>query len=453
MSKKVNYIEKTANSFVMKDEFTKTNRYKRFLELVTEKMSDIITSRYHFKGETRNEVNTKSFKPAWVVSSFMKCEIFARAQIIDSYIRSEGQDEEKENSEVNMGFLRCPADIFYLPSSLLWLTDTAIYESMKMSGDTRYSRISGLNATEFITTGDEDESVKYALNRVCWGYIRDQAIADASMDESNWFTKVKEIPESDVVILMCRLYETIIPEIENAAYIYMEQVGFVKANEDRMFSAALRWNIEKFKVRQEAVEEKYNEECELSKEKSEKIRTLSQEIEELKTTVAELQKTDGDAKAAITDAEKSRQKLDSLQEKYDSLLDYINIIESQEPDEPLTEEEIRKEEDEFEKNLESDDEIRSKRVVFVRDARFSKYTMMGQLSEYFVNSRFTDTSISDKEKIDVVVLLTRYTKHPTYFAARNSARSKGIPYIQCNCTNVNKIIREVKSGEQAYVTK
>ena len=167
----------------------------------------------------------------------------------------------------------------------------------------------------------------------------------------------------------------------------------------------------------------------------------------------ELQATENNSKKAIEESEKAKKKYDDLKKEYDRLVEYVAMLEQQEAEDLQGENDTEQEEESLQEALLSDDEVRSKRVLFVREPKFSKYTMMNQLAEYFPNAKFTNSSITDKERPDVVVLLTRYVKHPTYFAARDSAKVKNIPIIQCNCTNINKIIREIKNGEQAYVAK
>ena len=445
------YFIKATDSFALSDDFVGSKRFQRFVDIIVEKMAAVILSRYG-PSKDDHEVNVRSMKPAEIVPSFLRYQLETRAAAINAKHRNEKISEE-DQYEQDHSFLRLPEALAPRPS-LLWVTDKVLSVAAEETGEDRYSFLTGVNAISFATDNDDyTEIANYMLCRVCWSYIQSKAIADLEMDESNWYMKLKDVPESDVICLLQQLFYMLIPEIENDAYIFMEKGGFDEEELEGVFSAALRWDTAALIDTKKSLEKKLKEEQNKTIEKAIKIDGLNDKIKSLKAEVKELQATENNSKKAIEESEKAKKKYDDLKKEYDRLVEYVAMLEQQEAEDLQGENDTEQEEESLQEALLSDDEVRSKRVLFVREPKFSKYTMMNQLAEYFPNAKFTNSSITDKERPDVVVLLTRYVKHPTYFAARDSAKVKNIPIIQCNCTNINKIIREIKNGEQAYVAK
>ncbi len=447
-TKDQDYFDKAKDSFVLDDGFTESNRFKRFTDLVLDKISSLILSHYS-PAQDDMITNKKGLNPMFVVADFLRAQIINEAY----YTHRQNKDDELNMEtiyEMEEGFLRHPKEVPPLATSILWMTDFIVSQSIKITDDDRFSYMTGASAVRFATdTESYDKTFEKSLKKACWEYVREQAVADLDMDVSNWYSRLKNISDAEAIKLLYRLHSILLPEMENSAYIIMEKEGF-KDTDDGMFSAALRWSNADLIRQQGLLQEEYKAECAKTQEKSEKINALNKEVYSLKQTVAELRKNEKKASEAIEESNKDKEKLARLQEKYDSLMEYVEMLEQQEEAE-LPTEESNQEIIELKEDLKADEELRQKRVLFVRETEFSKFTMMSQLAEFFPNSRFTNSAITGSEKPDIVVLLTRYVKHPTYFAVRDSAKAKKIPYLHCNCTNVNKVIENVRSGEQPFI--
>ena len=132
-------------------------------------------------------------------------------------------------------------------------------------------------------------------------------------------------------------------------------------------------------------------------------------------------------------AESQKGKYLKLVEKYQSLEEYVSLIEDA-VDEEFADEEIW-----------VDEKVFQKKIIFIRESKYSNYAMMSKLLELFPNARFANsiTADIDKQTADVVVLLTRYTKHGTYWGARDTSKRAGIPCIHCDNSNYNAIVKTI----------
>ena len=196
---------------------------------------------------------------------------------------------------------------------------------------------------------------------------------------------------------------------------------------------------------------------------------LKAENKKLKEQVSALKKQKGDDEKAIEDrismavdkAVKKQQKAvsdeiyslkkqisnktkeyDALNEKYQRLKDEQHIRDEYEAtisenSESLNEEEIN--------------EIKSRRIVFVRDKEKDSYKVFQKLKEEYPNSKIIDSNSStiDENATDMVVVMTQYVAHGSYWDARGTAKNKTIPVLHCPYLNLERIF-EVIAYRLAY---
>jgi len=86
--------------------------------------------------------------------------------------------------------------------------------------------------------------------------------------------------------------------------------------------------------------------------------------------------------------------------------------------------------------------LKQKRIVFVRDKNKSSYKVFNKLKKEYPNSKVIDSSESsiDKNATDIVVIMTQYVCHNSYWYAKGSAKNKDIPVIHCRCINPDRIL-------------
>ncbi len=143
----------------------------------------------------------------------------------------------------------------------------------------------------------------------------------------------------------------------------------------------------------------------------------------------------------IKKLEKQEEKYQKLLNKYDVLTEYIEQLENmvKVEDNP---------EDADDSGISFADfpaDMFTKKIVFVREKQFSHYIIMRKLQSYFPNSNFTNgvSGDIDMKSTDVVILMTRYVKHGTYWGARDASKRAGVPYVHCEYTNIPLVLKTI----------
>ena len=144
----------------------------------------------------------------------------------------------------------------------------------------------------------------------------------------------------------------------------------------------------------------------------------------------------------IKSLEKENKKLN---EKYEQLQEYTDML--------MKASEIEAEQNEADIDIDLPDEIRNKRIVFVRDKEHAGYIVMQQIADYFPNARFSNGVASEvsNKTTDMVILLTKYTCHGTYWSARDRSRAKKVPTLHCawsRLANIKGTIKEYWDSKQ-----
>lgn len=133
-----------------------------------------------------------------------------------------------------------------------------------------------------------------------------------------------------------------------------------------------------------------------------------------------------------------------LSEKYEQLQEYTDLLIKAAEIEASQTDDI---------TIDLPEEIRNKRIVFIRDQEHADYLIMQQLADYFPNARFSNgiASEASNKSTDMVILLTKYTCHGTYWSARDKSRSKKVPTLHCawsRLENIKKTINDYWSNKE-----
>ena len=120
------------------------------------------------------------------------------------------------------------------------------------------------------------------------------------------------------------------------------------------------------------------------------------------------------------------------------LLEYIEMQEASDTAEEETENPDILHSDEFAC-------IADGRIIFVRDKEKDTYPVMGKLAKVFPNAVFTNLAETspDFSKADIVVLLTKYTKHGLYWEARDRAKLAGAMCVHSDKSRVESVVNDI----------
>lgn len=99
-------------------------------------------------------------------------------------------------------------------------------------------------------------------------------------------------------------------------------------------------------------------------------------------------------------------------------------------------------------NLSSYLKIKDLKIVFVRNKKYDGLSLCREISKLYPNAKFTDNIASDidPKTTDIVILMTRYLEHGSYWGARNNAKAKNVPVMHCHSTNLNVISKTILEG-------
>ena len=270
--------------------------------------------------------------------------------------------------------------------------------------------------------------------------IQSLAYADRSVDETSYY-KLCLLKEEDCFDFLLDLLGQVIVESERV----LDYVYDMIRNED-----SLMQTLYNFKTEFCALHTDYaNDMNALNEKLCESKRKLSESETNYKNLESKVNAMCNDVvkpfrkelNDSLRNLEKQEEKYQKLLDKYEVLTEYIEQLE----------ETVRVEdnpEDADDSNISFADfpvDMFTKRIVFVREKQFDHYIIMKRLQSYFPNANFTNgiSSEINMKSTDMVVLLTRYVKHGTYWGARDSSKKAGVPYVHCECTNIPLVLKTI----------
>ena len=132
-----------------------------------------------------------------------------------------------------------------------------------------------------------------------------------------------------------------------------------------------------------------------------------------------------------------KKKLSQKEKEYEELSEkYKSIITQQE-----YEKEIAEKVEELELTDEEIKAIKERKIVFVRDKEKDSYKVFQKLKKEYPNSKVIDSNAStiDNNATDMVVVMTQYVCHGSYWGAKGTAKNGETPVIHCQAINLDRI--------------
>ena len=389
-------------------------------------LSDSVLAKFHFKSDEvwMNEDEFKRYSELafeYDISQrsrrYMFSPIWEQEKQYYSVMRKSDDGDKAESQE-------CEYDEAVYEILKLWMTrsDNAAYNSFFSESNV------GFEMPSF------REIVEFQLRELCRYRIQSIAFIDKELNESTYYKKGL-LKEDDCIGFLLELLDALIIEAEHVIeYVYRSVRN----------DTSIGMQIAEFKKQVECTQESYvnqinelNAQNKACRQQLANVETAYKEIEKKLFTANEnavkpLRKEISDCNKKI---EQQTKKYKSLLAKYEALTEYAEQFEMAE-------------DDTLSVDISVDDipaEVFAKKIVFIREKQYSNYTMMRKLNQYFPNANFTNgvSGDIDMDTTDMVVLLTRYTKHGTYWGARDASRRAGLTCIHCAYTNISSIIKTI----------
>lgn len=276
-----------------------------------------------------------------------------------------------------------------------------------------------------------DEIYVEALEHACFDFIRLKAAED-KLTEDNWLTSLKQVTDEQILHIMSRTFETALFDVEDRTYFRLtcigQDSGITKEICKRFIS-----NEDVSDAAKELEQKQKQIETALSEDKA-KCKQLEAENASLKVKYNSACSAFEKVKRLQRELTEEKKKNAELKAKYKSVVEYADSLSLEENETEAENEETT--------DLEK---IRYKRIVFVRDKKHEGYVLFDKLAEIFPNAKFTNGIASDidAQTTDLIVALTRYECHGTYWGAESYAKGKGIPFYKAGSANVDNIIKVV----------
>ena len=258
--------------------------------------------------------------------------------------------------------------------------------------------------------------VEEELRNACKLYIAKMTIKDKTIEPDSYH-KTLPLSDTDAIDMLTNIYNWVAIDIERFIQKCMGEDFFD--------------NIEEKKI-QDLKEQSNNNKKELSKanktirkqentlkEKDWIIKQLTEKIEKLN------QEEKNDKKELVEENEILARQNTKLKEKYNELLSKYKDLKSQTIETSDANE------------VESETEIKeldmNGRYVFVLKDSFA---FLENVKDTFPNATFIETN---SNAIDMVIIISSHIDHTTYYAIKGQCKTKGIPYIHCEHSNIELI--------------
>ena len=281
------------------------------------------------------------------------------------------------------------------------------------------------------------ELLSSCINASIYAHLRTQLCLADDLNENNFFSRCLPYDIIETRLLENDMISRLLSALESRSSKEREKLD--QAKDQAPLPGSVSYANE--------LTEKLSEKASEAEALKEEIKKLRSEISDLK--LAEGRKAEDAAKSGAMEIAKLNKKLAAEQEESErlrkqnsDLAEYIEILESSQSDagsEPtedlasVSAEDIRT-------------DIRDKRILFARNKETECYPIMRRLQELFPKSSFKHkVTPEDCASADMVVALTKYTKHPLYWSARDNARAIGIKFVHCDKSGITSIVATLNS--------
>lgn len=438
------------NSFCAEDSFVETKRYSRLRQMYRKALNQFIVDNFECHlGDASNINNIGNYKEP--IYNFCRDNIITKFSIeVGNAICHPDEDQmEKVNDYYRTAFCYHGRTSYYSSTSK-YLAKFAVdfAKSLPKKADrvqvatdgklmlnvskkipvisTFLSYLIRPDQSSFIGIPSFPELFNAVFDNVFYDYIHEKISIDSTINDDNYVTYLKPQDKTDLLPLLIDVNDAVITEAEG---IFSEMcIPAVNSKASKI----LKENRKILERNEFEVIDKYQKALD---EINDSTKTLETKNKVLQDKVAQLEKLHRDQakedKNTIYELNKEikslKKQLEEANAKYDESNEYFSLIE-QSLNEP-------QEEDDADVEIDT-----TKRYIFVSSKSRDGYALNNNLLKEFPNSEIKYGTFNvQANSTDLVVVLTSYVKHCTYYGIKEQCKNKGIPMIHCYKRSVNSI--------------
>ena len=442
------------NSFCVEDSFVETKRYSRLRQTYRKALNQFIVDNFESRlGDASNVNNIGNYKEP--IYNFCRDNIITKFSIeIGNAICHPDEDQiKKVNNYYCESFCYHGRASYYSPTSK-YLTKFAVdfakslpkkVDRVQVATDSKLmlnvsKKITVIKAflnylirpdkSSFIGIPSFPEMFNAVFDNVFYDYIHKQISMNYTINEDNYVTYLKPQDKTDLLPLLIDINDAVITEAEG---IFSEMCI------PTINSEALKILKENRKILERNESEAINKCQKALDEANNSIKKFETENKALQDKVAQLEKINRDQakedKNTIYELNKEikslKKQLEEANAKYDESNEYFSLVEQS----------LNESQEDDDADVEIDT---TKRYIFVSSKSRDGYALNNNLLKEFPNSEIKYGTFNvQANSTDLVVVLTSYVKHCTYYGIKEQCKNKGIPMIHCYKRSVNSIKRTI----------
>lgn len=442
------------NSFCVENSFVETKRYSRLQQTYRKALNQFIVDNFESRlGDASNVNNIGNYKEP--IYNFCRDNIITKFSIeVGNAICHPDEDQlKKVNDYYRESFCYHGRTSYYSPANkylakfavdfakslpkkadkVQVATDSKLMLNMSKKIPVISTFLSYLirpDLSDVIGIPSFSELFNAVFDNVFYDYIHERISMDSTINEDNYVTYLKPTDKTDLLPLLIDVNDAVVTEAEGifaemcipavnskASKILKENRKILERNESEVIDKC-----------QKALDEANNSTKKLETEN----KALQDKVAQLEKVNRDLAKEDKNTIYELNKEIKSLKKqLEEANAKYDESNEYFSLVE-QALNEP-------QEDDDADVEIDT-----TKRYIFVSSKSRDGYALNNNLLKEFPNSEIKYGTFNvQANSTDLVVVLTSYVKHCTYYGIKEQCRSKGVPMIHCYKRSVNSIKRTI----------
>lgn len=443
------------NSFCTEDSFVETKRYNRLRQMYRKALNQFIVDNFECNlGDASNINNIGNYKEP--IYNFCRDNIITRFSIeVGNAICHPNEDQMKEVNDYYRTAFCYHGRSSYYSSTSKYLAKFALdfAKSLPKKADrvqiatdgklmlnvskkipvisTFLSYLIQPDQSSFIGIPSFPELFNAVFDNVFYDYIHEKISMDSTINEDNYVTYLKPQDKTDLLPLLIDVNDAVTTEAEG---IFSEMcIPAVNSKASKI----LKENRKILERNELEVIDKYQKALEEINDSTKKLETKNKVLQD---KVAQLEKLHRDQtkedKNTIYELNKEikslKKQLEEANAKYDESNEYFSLVEQ-------SLNESQEEDDNVDVEIDT-----TKRYIFVSSKSRDGYALNNNLLKEFPNSEIKYGTFNvQANSTDLVVVLTSYVKHCTYYGIKEQCKNKGIPMIHCYKRSVNSIKRTI----------
>ena len=276
---------------------------------------------------------------------------------------------------------------------------------------------------------DEDNQILFGLletefRNACKLYIAKKCIGDKTIAIDSYHSKTLPIQKTEELFdIMNNTLNWTAIDIERLILEASKEDYFQKSNNKEVLE--LRKYIEEEDQNIGILNNTIKEQEKLITEKENVIKNLNKKIEILETREKDIKKELIEENEILT-----RQNL-KLKDKYNELLSKYKTLKTNSNENSLATETNNDSETEL-----KDLDLNGRYVFVLKDAT----AFLQNIKDTFPNATFIESNTNlNPNAIDMVIVISSHIDHTTYYAIKNQCKTKDIPFIHCEHSNIELI--------------